>query len=448
MKKSSKAQLPLPSPLFRLHFKDLRKYFVGERLSFIFICIYSFLEYVRPQAIYPILSGLPLTSATIVLAIIALFLDGTKSRKATALDMTLALLTVIVLVSSVTAQNPGLAFEGLRPLYMTWVVIIVLTAAVVNTEARFLVFMLLWVMWSFKMSNHGVRAWAERGFSFAGWGITCAPQFFQNSGECGVQMAIFFPISLYFYLGLRSFVDKKRKIFLAIIPATAAITIMASSSRGAQLGLAAVMLWIVLRSKQRVKTLVYTGVAAALLYALLPAEEMERFNSMGEDETSLTRKQYWRDGLVIMSDFPVFGLGINNWIPYYKSNYNPNGQVQHNIFIEAGTDLGYTGLSAFVGMIVATFTLNYKTRKLAKQAGEEHGFLWNMAHGLDGALVGYMVSGFFVTVLFYPFFWTNVAMTLALHNVTAKKLKARQRPPPVRGIAPAPVRGIPSGHAT
>jgi hypothetical protein len=44
-----------------------------------------------------------------------------------------------------------------------------------------------------------------------------------------------------------------------------------------------------------------------------------------------------------------------------------------------------------------------------------------MAHGFDGALIGYLVGGYFVTVLYYPFFWINLAMTVMLYNVTRRR---------------------------
>ena len=46
-----------------------------------------------------------------------------------------------------------------------------------------------------------------------------------------------------------------------------------------------------------------------------------------------------------------------------------------------------------------------------------------MSHGLDAALIGYLACGFFVTVLYYPFFWINLAMTVALHNAAVNKLQ-------------------------
>jgi hypothetical protein len=50
--------------------------------------------------------------------------------------------------------------------------------------------------------------------------------------------------------------------------------------------------------------------------------------------------------------------------------------------------------------------------------------MWGMAQGLDCSLVGYLVAGFFVTVLYYPFFWINLAMTVALHNAARNAVAA------------------------
>ncbi len=95
--------------------------------------------------------------------------------------------------------------------------------------------------------------------------------------------------------------------------------------------------------------------------------------------------------------------------------------------MQAGSELGYTGLLVFGLLIFYTFVINARTRNLARQL-PERGFLVGMAHGLDGALVGYLVSGFFVTVLYYPFFWVNLAMTVALHKAARHELRQASAP--------------------
>lgn len=52
---------------------------------------------------------------------------------------------------------------------------------------------------------------------------------------------------------------------------------------------------------------------------------------------------------------------------------------------------------------------------MAKARGNE--FFYIMAYGLDAGLVGYLVAGFFVTVLYYPFFWVQMAMTVAANSI-------------------------------
>ena len=83
-------------------------------------------------------------------------------------------------------------------------------------------------------------------------------------------------------------------------------------------------------------------------------------------------------------------------------------------------------------MILYTFINNSRTRNLVLQRDREKKevnsrFLYYMAHGLDGALVGYLASGFFVTVLYYPYFWINLAMTVSLNAIARKKIEGKDR---------------------
>jgi hypothetical protein len=82
------------------------------------------------------------------------------------------------------------------------------------------------------------------------------------------------------------------------------------------------------------------------------------------------------------------------------------------------SELGYSGLAVFICLILVTLTNNAKTRKLVMiNTTIENRFIYNMAHALDASLIGYLVSGFFVTVLYYPYFWINLSLTVALNNV-------------------------------
>jgi O-antigen ligase len=406
--------------LYTLRVHSIWRFLTTQPASYWLICIYLFFEYVRPQSIYAAIDLLPWATLSIVLCLGAFMLEGRSWRFTTPADWGLAGFSLVVLLTSAAAYFPATSFAAL-PLFFSWVVIYVLISGVVVTEQRFLVFILSFLLYNLKMSLHATRSWASIGFAFRDWGVTGAPGWFHNSGEFGIEMAVFFPISLCFAVALRRYFSRGKLALLLFLPATAVIGMLASSSRGALLGGGAVMFWFLMKSRHRVRTLIATAVIVVAAIGLLPEQQKERLTSMGTDATSVSRLTYWKDGITITNEHPILGIGYGNWADYYRKFVNPRGQLPHNIFVQAGSELGYTGLLVFGVLIFYTFVINARTRKLAREL-PEGAFLFGMANGLDGALVGYLVSGFFVTVLYYPFFWINLALTVALHKATKHEL--------------------------
>jgi putative inorganic carbon (HCO3(-)) transporter len=413
--------------------------------SFWLVCTYLFFEYVRPQQIYEAIQGPPYARAVIILALVS-FLMERRTIRFRAPDLLLTIFSVIVVASSITAFQPSTSYRSLSD-YFAWVIIYFLIANTVDTEERFLVFMLSFLLYSFKMSQAGTRSWAQDGFVFRDWGATGAPGFFQNSGEFGIQMCIFLPLIVAFILALGRNWSRWLRWVAWAIAGTAVTGIIASSSRGALVGLGAVVLWLLLKSRRRFRALLTSIALVGFVYAITPVQQKMRFQEAGTDNTSISRTTAWKNGLEMMRDYPVLGIGYANWMEYRQLNYGYR-LLPHNIFIEAGAELGYTGLVTFLALIASTFVINRRTRKLAGRLGDRGRFIFYMAHGLDGALVGFMASGFFVTVLYYPFFWINFAMTVALYNAVLNTLggeslpalRLRGEPAPRR--MPGAVRGV------
>jgi O-antigen ligase len=198
----------------------------------------------------------------------------------------------------------------------------------------------------------------------------------------------------------------------------AVISIVGSSSRGGLVGLAVVAIWMLAKSRYKVRGLVGIAVLAASVYWLLPQKQLDRLQSMGNDDTSVSRTTLWTHGRDMLDQHPTLGIGYFNWSPYSRAHYGSD-LLPHNIFVQAGAELGYVGLIGFIALIVLTLAVNHRTRKLTKHLPEGERFMFDMAHALDAALVAFLSCGFFVTVLFYPFFWINLAMSVALYNAAA-----------------------------
>lgn len=416
--------IPTADPIWEVRVRAIWRALTREPASFWLICTYLFFEYVRPQSIYPALSFLPWAQIMILGALAALLLEGGRIRLPTVASALYVGFVAIVLLSSLTAWNPSISWQKIS-LPLSWFLIYVVIVSIVNTEKRFFIFFLSFLLYNLKMSQHGARTWVGIGFGFQDWGATGAPGWFQNSGEFGIEMCIFLPVSVAFILALRHRWPRWKLALFTLMPVTAVMSMVASSSRGALIGGAVLLVWMILKTRYRVRGLVLAAVVAITVFAVIPPQQKERLRAMGEDETSVHRLTMWKDGIQIANRYPVLGIGYNNWGDFYK-NYYDHG-LPHNIFIEAWAELGYLGLGAFLALIVATFYVNWGTRRIARLMAERGRFLYFMAHGLDGALVGLLASGFFVTVLHYPFFWINLAMTVSLHLTARRAARARAR---------------------
>ena len=411
--------------LYAVRVKEIWAYLKTQDALFWLINFYLFMEYVRPQTLYPSINVLPFTKGILALTMAVFLFRHNSPLVKNPLNKLLLLYFVVLLLSSVFALDPNVAYEKV-PDFMAWMIIFFLIINIVNTEKRFFVFMLAFLLYSFKMAQFSFFKWGAKDLDYIAIGSGSGPGWFRNSGEFGIQMCIFLPLAAYFFFALKDHWPRWKKILFLFFPFVALTGTISSSSRGAVVGAVCVLFFMLMKGKRKFKGLVALGVILALVYFLIPDRQMERFQSSGKDTTSTNRLEYWKRGIELASRFPVLGVGYNNWLVAQEKVFGLyNQQLSHNIFIQCVSELGYSGLLIFLLMIIYTFVNNSKTRKLvlhhdAEKKKVEMRFLYYMAHGLDGALVGYLASGFFITVLYYPYFWINLAMTVSL-NAIAKK---------------------------
>ncbi|MFZ2948000.1 MAG: hypothetical protein WA003_00825, partial [Desulfuromonadaceae bacterium] len=206
--------------MYSIKINEIWAYMISQNVLFWLINIYLFLEYVRPQTLYPMLDILPYAKITLILTLGLFFLQGNIVLVKNTENKLLCVFFIVIVLSSLKALSPSTAFKYL-PEFIAWVVIYFLIINVINTEKRFFVFMLFFLLFSFKMSQFSFRNWALGGFGFHIHGSGGGPGWFKNSGEFGIQMCIFLPLSGYFYFALRNHWSKWKKGFFALFPLTA-----------------------------------------------------------------------------------------------------------------------------------------------------------------------------------------------------------------------------------
>jgi O-antigen ligase len=401
------------------------------------------------------MQGVPWSAACLILAVVAFVAEGARMRSRTIMNASLLAFAAVAIVSGVTAAFPSESFRQL-PILGNWVVAYILIANTATTERRWFVFIALYLLWSLKMSQHGFISWATRGFSFASWGVSGSPGWFQNSGEFALQMGMFVPLSIYFISAVKPFVSKNVGLALWALPVTGVSSIIASSSRGGQLALVVVALAAVIRSEKRFRNIAFLVVVAPLLWLITPSEQKARFQTAGDDATSQLRITYWKRGVEMANERPVLGIGYGNWVPVYKQRYYVPGdtlnrfdrrgelkvELAHNSFVEILSQMGYLGLVIFVWLLCSIFVVNTRTRRMLKAVGPRGRFLSLMTRGMDDGVIAFAVAGYFMSVALYPFVWFQLAMTAALH-AAAKQLVDTYGAEKVEATGQQPSDGVP-----
>jgi len=403
------------------------RYFRSESLAFWMICAYLFLEYVRPQSIYPTLDILPWTQLAVLGALLGCFLDKTVRWVSSSTNTWLVLFFVTILLSSIFAYWPQISYGQLQNFY-TWFIIYFLIVNIVNTEKRFFIFIFIFFVASFKLSLSLSITWAKRGFSFADWGLKGPPGFFENSGELAIQMLVFWPIAWAFALYLKPNVGKLKYYVLLLMPITAIMVIMGASSRGAQLALAIQLVALNYRSILKPKVLASFLLIASLLWVFLPQEQKARFQVVGDDRTSQQRLLYWENGIEMINQHPILGVGYFNYVPYYEKFYRNDmlydqAELPHNIFIQIGTDAGYLGLIFYLLLLFSSLRkVIFFNRETLLLEGRRP----NFQSCFNISLLGFVVAGQFVTVSYYPFFWIHLALVVSMINSYSSKLNCKK----------------------
>lgn len=408
---------------YALKIGPMWRYFKGESFAFWMVCAYLFFEYVRPQTIYPAIDFLPWTQLVVIGAILGCFTDKTVRWVSSPINSLLIIFFFVILLSSYLAYFPSVSFSSLDKYYL-WVVIYFIIINVVNTPRRFFIFICIFLLASFKLSLSLSIVWAGRGFSFTDWGLMGPKGFFQNSGELAIQMLVFWPIAWAFTHALKPYISRKLYLVLLLMPVTAIMVILGASSRGAQLALVCQLLVMNYRFVFRPRVLVSILISMVLIWNFLPEEQIQRFETMGEDGTSRQRLLYWENGIEMIQDNPVLGVGYFNFASYFEKYYPGDvllgrAELPHNIFIQIGTDTGLLGLSVFLGLLLVAYRLGKRFR--TNLCAREDGVIGRCA---NISLLGFIVSGQFVTVAYYPFLWIHLALIVSLSNSFSSNQKS------------------------
>lgn len=409
-------------------------------LAFLGILAYLAVEYTRLPAMFPAL--LPLQLGKVAVAVSALgwvFSPRSQtpvSNHSRAIDLTVAVLLTTCFFSALGARHQEPAWEGFADAFR-WAVIYFLISRITNSPWRLRVFLFVFLLLNFKLAQFGVRTYVLEAASYgeqmaaargAGAGST---GYFANGGDFGLAMDIVWALS-----GALLFANLKTKWRLLLGGAffVFLLAILRSGSRGAVVGAAAVLLASLVQSSR--KRLVFPLMALVFLlgvtyvYSNASKDRMKSAVTWERDQTASHRVLLWKAGLDMLRDYPWVGVGPRNF-PLVRQQDYPIADVRvqhlptvaHSVYVESLTELGILGTLPVALLVLWFVRLNARTRKhlAALGPGERKSLEYCFSLGLDLALVGFLVAGAFVSVLWYPHLWILLGLSVALHSVALQR---------------------------
>ena len=434
-----------------------RSVLAGQRwdLAFLGILSYMFIEYTRLQEMYPILGHLSLGKVFIVLAMVGWLISprpiGGSRNYARSIDIAMVLFLLGCFGSVLFADDRDLAFTKFLDVFQ-WGMVYFLISRIVTSSWRLRIFLLLLLLLCLKLSQFEIRDYlGQRTFGRSdefldmhgvGAGST---GFFGNGGDFGVAMCVVWPLAGSLFFGETK---KLPRLFLLGCFLAFLVSIFLCGSRGAILGAGVIALASWAKQPKRIVGVVMIGLLALSVY-MLPGATINRLRSTDTlaDDTGQMRIHLWKAGMDMFERNPIFGVGLGNfglsyWKDYGGKTATPTVNVQHSIYVQALSETGLAGSLPLLMIWVLFARVNAQTRKQLKALGlaSRSSFEYRLSIGLDLAMIGYMVSGAFITVLFYPHLWYLLGLCVALHTCSLAKQPAETTVQPgtqVRKLTPA-----------
>jgi probable O-glycosylation ligase (exosortase A-associated) len=207
------------------------------------------------------------------------------------------------------------------------------------------------------------------------------------------------------------------------------LSILGSYSRGAFLGLAAVSIYLVYKSRQRWTLLPILLALGAVSLAFLPKQWFERVETIQtyeEDASAMGRINSWYFAFNLAKDRPLVGGGYDSFTPNLFERYAPDPEDfhdAHSIYFEVLGEQGFIGLALFLTLGWLAFRQGNRIRKLCKDRHELH-WAFDLASMVQVCLVGYAVAGAFVGLAYFDLYYHLLAMLVITQVLVNRTLKS------------------------
>jgi putative inorganic carbon (HCO3(-)) transporter len=252
------------------------------------------------------------------------------------------------------------------------------------------------------MTGGNYRVWGPGGFI---------------GGNNEVALALIVVIPLMRYLQLQATKRWVRHGFTAAMLLSAAAA-LGSHSRGALLAIAAMAVYLWLKSPKKMGFGVFLSLAGVLLVIFMPenwSDRMHTIRTYEEDASAMGRINAWWTA-VNVARAHVTGAGFDMYSPVIFSRFAPDPRdihAAHSIYFQVLGEHGFIGLFLFLAIWWSVWRM---ARSITNYKSTDPNLLWakQLAAMCQVSLVGYFVGGAFLSLAYFDLPYNLLVMTILI----------------------------------
>jgi probable O-glycosylation ligase (exosortase A-associated) len=263
-----------------------------------------------------------------------------------------------------------------------------------------------------------------------------AGTFFGGNNEMALVLVMLIPLIRYLHLQAE---QGWVRLGLAAAMVLSGVAAIGSQSRGGMLAMAAMGLFLWMKSRHKLVISVYMALALGIIAAVMPQAWYERMNTITEyqqDGSALGRINAWHTAFNVAKD-RITGGGFEMFQGPTFRQYAPEPfrvHDVHSIYFEVMGEHGFIGFTLF--MLLAFFTWRRASQIIrACKHDPERKWAADLAAMIQVSLVGYATGGAFLGLAYFDLTYHLIIILI----LTAKFAGVLDKAPATAAPAPAPL---------
>jgi probable O-glycosylation ligase (exosortase A-associated) len=195
------------------------------------------------------------------------------------------------------------------------------------------------------------------------------------------------------------------------------IAVVGTHSRGALVGIVAMLMFYLLKSRSKFAAVLAVIPLAVVMYTVMPEkwfDRMETIETWQEDKSASERVRAWGNAINLANE-RFLGGGMRALVFY-------GGRDSHSIYFGMLGEHGWVGLGMF--LLLLLFTWRSATWIIRQARGRED-LLWarDLAAMVQVSLIGYMSAGAFLGLQYFDLYYHLVAIIVVTRVLLERRFE-------------------------